>query len=366
MGTLLTPLTPLTLLTPLILLTLLTLLTPSLPSLDSLSVLAMTPLPLLPILLGIIQAGSGVEGAKDSALDKLNHYRALHGASKVKLHQQENYDAYIAAKETCENLPVNKFDHSGTKSPHNALARCNFATCKTMEEALKNAVDKWYKREAELYCRNGYYSNGVKGNQWFDVGHFAALVWKSATKYGMWAVRCDKRNQWVSALSHGYADRDPSLYKKNIGRPSTCSTGKGGTTCFEENTDYRGNDMGAYIIKTAAECQQFCKETGGCRYFTFSPSDNKCYLKTGNKKEYKKGLISGPATCGSKRALVSSVFGVPQGGVLPLSYHGVPQHPLVLSPRVYYPGYTPLVSPYSYSNILPSSHAILPSPVVAG
>ena len=68
--------------------------------------------------------------------------------------------------------------------------------------------------------------------------------------------------------------------------------------CFEEATDYRGQDI-RQINANAEGCQAACAEDPGCEFWTVVKSINKCHLK-GAKGETISGnedLVSGPKNC---------------------------------------------------------------------
>ncbi|KAL8274615.1 hypothetical protein Esti_001444 [Eimeria stiedai] len=70
--------------------------------------------------------------------------------------------------------------------------------------------------------------------------------------------------------------------------------------CFQENTDYPGEDIAQLEGKvySAAECQRQCQGVEGCDLFTFVPSTFSCYLKRGSAvSSAAEGLISGPRVC---------------------------------------------------------------------
>jgi len=70
--------------------------------------------------------------------------------------------------------------------------------------------------------------------------------------------------------------------------------------CGEEPVDYFGNDLYNIGSESAANCQEACANDGNCRYWTYAPSDSRCYLKsTDAGRKSRDGHISGPAVCPS-------------------------------------------------------------------
>ena len=69
-------------------------------------------------------------------------------------------------------------------------------------------------------------------------------------------------------------------------------------TCLQDNVDYAGNDFHQVIVPTALECQQKCKEDKRCKFFTYSKSAKKCYLKHSKATPSAvQNVISGPEVC---------------------------------------------------------------------
>ena len=69
-------------------------------------------------------------------------------------------------------------------------------------------------------------------------------------------------------------------------------------TCLQDNVDYAGNDFHQVIVPTALQCQQKCKEDKRCKFFTYSKSAKKCYLKHSKATPSAvQNVISGPEVC---------------------------------------------------------------------
>ena len=73
--------------------------------------------------------------------------------------------------------------------------------------------------------------------------------------------------------------------------------------CFEENVDYKGNDISSLdLILSEEQCQFKCQEIDNCKYWRHYPPTQGCWLKT--KKENIKeesGGSSGPKFCNGKK-----------------------------------------------------------------
>merc|ERR1719186_2193174 len=68
----------------------------------------------------------------------------------------------------------------------------------------------------------------------------------------------------------------------------------------QDNIDYYGNDIPDKnkVVSGVEECINWCGETSECRYWTFSKSDRRCYLKTSNIGVTKDAdRISGTKNC---------------------------------------------------------------------
>ena len=72
-------------------------------------------------------------------------------------------------------------------------------------------------------------------------------------------------------------------------KKSVCNTQACVPVCLEDNTMYYGNDVKTWnnnknITEDSRACQQKCKSTAKCKYWSFEKKGNgRCYLKT--KKE---------------------------------------------------------------------------------
>ena len=65
-------------------------------------------------------------------------------------------------------------------------------------------------------------------------------------------------------------------------------------SCFEEDTDFYGNDVGhQHNIKNPKACQTLCQNNSDCNFWTYSGF--RCYLKSADseRRPYP-GAISGP------------------------------------------------------------------------
>ena len=80
--------------------------------------------------------------------------------------------------------------------------------------------------------------------------------------------------------------------------------------CLETDTDFNGHDLndkpsddnyarGSGRRDSYHECQELCKLTAACNFFTWHSSDNDCYLKTSDVGRYTVvGHISALKNCG--------------------------------------------------------------------
>ena len=79
-------------------------------------------------------------------------------------------------------------------------------------------------------------------------------------------------------------------------------------TCFEDDTNILGNDLngtpddknygkGSGMRGSPVDCQYLCQQTQGCKYFSWTKT-NECWLKTSDAdKETKSNTISGEKCC---------------------------------------------------------------------
>ena len=85
------------------------------------------------------------------------------------------------------------------------------------------------------------------------------------------------------------------------------------TDCFESHVDFNGGDLPGYSprqVDTVFQCQDLCRETPGCRFFTANADRGHyprnyqrktCYLKVGPEKWTKirnHESMSGARDCG--------------------------------------------------------------------
>ena len=75
-------------------------------------------------------------------------------------------------------------------------------------------------------------------------------------------------------------------------------------SCFEQNTDFLGNDVGAKemdLFSDEYDCQKECQNYVSCKYWTYNTSNKKCYMKHSNSGLVSyNGAISGPKFCPGK------------------------------------------------------------------
>ena len=70
-------------------------------------------------------------------------------------------------------------------------------------------------------------------------------------------------------------------------------------SCFETDTDFYGYDIvNKYGINDQKECQEYCQNNTLCDFWTYRPSDTRCYLKTADLgRKSSQGAMSGPKYC---------------------------------------------------------------------
>merc|ERR1719228_331216 len=109
----------------------------------------------------------------------LGWYRTAHGGGRIESDAGLVYKAYDATNAICQY----GFDHhKGTEAEIGSITY-EFGSCDPVENQ-KKALKKFYGE-----CPNYNYQDG--GGNFGDYGHFSQVVWKSSTKYGMWAQQCD-------------------------------------------------------------------------------------------------------------------------------------------------------------------------------
>ena len=81
--------------------------------------------------------------------------------------------------------------------------------------------------------------------------------------------------------------------------------------CYEQNTNLNGYDinvqpddvnyaLGSGKRNSNFECQQLCRSTEDCEFFTYNPNKNFCFLKTSDRgRSQLHGIVSGPKFCGT-------------------------------------------------------------------
>ena len=75
----------------------------------------------------------------------------------------------------------------------------------------------------------------------------------------------------------------------------------GGTWCFEQNTDYAGDnlDTNPFTRPSPDLCQALCQRHAECVAFTWNPSSGQCLLKSTTSFQVKESVLtSGPKFCG--------------------------------------------------------------------
>ena len=81
--------------------------------------------------------------------------------------------------------------------------------------------------------------------------------------------------------------------------------------------DYPGNDINldatnwktSATTPSASECQDLCGDTKGCKVFTWSTSNQRCYLKSSKSRgSSEDGAISGPKTCKGRFIICKILF----------------------------------------------------------
>ena len=98
------------------------------------------------------------------------------------------------------------------------------------------------------------------------------------------------RSIWIKWDDTDCTDAKPFVCSKTI-----CS----GCT-MEHGIDYWGQDIATKQLESTQACADFCASTSNGRFWTWSPDDNNCYVKSSNSKRKEKlGVVSGNKECGS-------------------------------------------------------------------
>jgi hypothetical protein len=101
---------------------------------------------------------------------------------------------------------------------------------------------------------------------------------------------CNECTSYVGCAAYSWSSSDGTCYLKSemsfpVDSPGTHSAVLGSSFCavIENGIDYAGNDL-AYIYNFNAvgveDCCIACRLFSGCKYFTFVPGTNDCYLKS--------------------------------------------------------------------------------------
>ena len=70
-------------------------------------------------------------------------------------------------------------------------------------------------------------------------------------------------------------------------------------SCFEQNKDFFGNDVGDTTASDEYDCQKECQNDDSCNYWTWY--NNRCYIKNSDSGQASLiGAISGPKFCPGK------------------------------------------------------------------
>jgi len=71
-------------------------------------------------------------------------------------------------------------------------------------------------------------------------------------------------------------------------------------SCFEQNKDFYGNDVGSKVVSDEYDCQKECQNHDSCNYWTWTSHGtfNVCWMKNSDSgRKSKNGAISGPKFC---------------------------------------------------------------------
>ena len=74
-------------------------------------------------------------------------------------------------------------------------------------------------------------------------------------------------------------------------------------SCFEQNKDFFGNDVGDTTASDEYDCQKECQNLWpeSCNYWTYNLFNKKCFMKNSNSGSVPyNGAISGPKFCPGK------------------------------------------------------------------
>jgi len=169
-------------------------------------------------------------------------------------------------------------------------------TCKKRESSLK-LLTSFYQLPCKTPCKTSYY--GGKGrHDWCNTDKGWDYCSKErGTDYrgNQCTSTCEKAEEkfnWcrIASGSWGYCSIEDTSAVLNH-------------TCYDEDTDYYGGDIGhSPTVDNAVDCQKLCMATANCQYWTFynvKGASYGCHVKDRkNTPSTLAGGTSGPRICG--------------------------------------------------------------------
>jgi uncharacterized protein YkwD len=134
-------------------------------------------------------------GFRTDMLDRINAYRAQHGAPPLVLDDELiSYAKERAAlMSTQERL---SHGHAGLKSEYGENASWQASSQGTVPASAAGAVDSWYSENANY----NFNEPGQPLDPGKAIGHFTAMVWKGTTKLGVGRVAGQGSQYWETYI----------------------------------------------------------------------------------------------------------------------------------------------------------------------
>ena len=77
----------------------------------------------------------------------------------------------------------------------------------------------------------------------------------------------------------------------------------------EQNIDYNGNDIANQVLESVQACADLCASTPGGLFWTYSPTNKHCYIKSSNSgRTANAHSVSGNRECGSEGEKITKYF----------------------------------------------------------
>jgi len=150
-----------------------------------------------------------LKGFVADAVKQHNHYRALHGAPKIK----HNKELSKIAQAWADNLAkTNTFQHSTNKYKGDNLGEniANKWSSSGADYAGPDAVDQWYSEEPK------YDYNEAQWNP--NAGHFSQVVWNGSTEVGLGKSKT-KDGGCIVVANYYPAGNIIGKFKENVSPP---------------------------------------------------------------------------------------------------------------------------------------------------